>query len=46
MNEVEKRLETALIEAIEKWAENGCATAEGMVALATVAQTLVNLERG
>ncbi|MEE0047875.1 MAG: hypothetical protein UET83_01725 [Eubacteriales bacterium] len=46
MNEVEKRLEMALIEAVEKWAKDGCATAEGMLALAAAAQTLVNLERG
>lgn len=46
MNEVEKRLEMTLIDAIEKWAKDGCATAEGMQALAAAAQTLVNLERG
>ena len=46
VNEVEKRLEMALLEAVEKWAKDGCATAEGMLALAAAAQTLVNLERG
>ena len=45
MDEVEKRLEAALIETIEKWVKDGCATAEEMKALAAVAQVLVNLER-
>lgn len=46
MNETEKRLEDTLLNAIEKWAEHGCATAEGMQALAAAAQVVVNLERG
>ena len=46
MTETEKRLEDTLLNAIEKWAEYGCATAEGMQALAAAAQVVVNLERG
>lgn len=45
MSDTEKRLEKALISAVEKWAEEGCATAEGMEALAAVAQVLINLRR-
>jgi hypothetical protein len=46
LTETEKRLEDTLLNAIEKWAEYGCATAEGMQALAAAAQVVVNLERG
>ncbi len=46
MTEAEKLLEDMLLNVIEKWAEQGCATAEGMQALAAVAQVVVNLERG
>lgn len=46
MTETEKRLEDTLLNAIEKWAEHVCATAEGMQALAAAAQVVVNLERG
>ena len=45
MNEVEKRLEFVLINTIEQWAKEGCATTEGVEALAAIAQVLVNLER-
>ena len=46
MSDTEKRLESVLIDAVEKWAKDGCATAEGMQALAAVAQVLVNMRRG
>lgn len=45
MKKIERRLESALIDVIEKWAKDGCATAEGVEALAAVAQVLIKLER-
>ena len=46
MTDTEKRLEAVLIKTIEEGAKDGCTTAEGVQALATVAQVLVILERG